>query len=61
MAIDEVGEEVDGGSEWTPRLDVLRLGREFRCPSCGYGIVVQREPPPCPMCGASAWRPLQRL
>jgi hypothetical protein len=30
--------------------------RELFCGACGYGIVVRREPPDCPMCRASEWR-----
>jgi rubrerythrin len=54
MAIGEAGERV----EEAPREPGLGLGvvvREFRCTGCGYGIVVNREPPPCPMCGAERW------
>jgi rubrerythrin len=28
---------------------------EFRCAECGYGVVVQRVLPQCPMCGGTAW------
>jgi rubrerythrin len=28
---------------------------EFRCADCGYGAVVHRALPPCPMCGGSVW------
>jgi rubrerythrin len=28
---------------------------EFRCPDCGYGAVVRRALPPCPMCGGMVW------
>jgi rubrerythrin len=28
---------------------------EFRCADCGYGAVVQRSLPRCPMCGGSVW------
>jgi rubrerythrin len=28
---------------------------EFRCADCGYGAVVQRALPPCPMCGGTVW------
>jgi hypothetical protein len=46
-----------------PALDGARLaeeaatrqGSEFRCRSCGYGIVVRRLPELCPMCGSHAW------
>ena len=27
------------------------ISGEFRCSDCGYGAVVQRTLPPCPMCG----------
>lgn len=28
---------------------------EFRCADCGYGAVVQRVLPSCPMCQGSVW------
>jgi hypothetical protein len=28
---------------------------EFHCSDCGYGVVVARELPPCPMCGGGSW------
>ena len=28
---------------------------EFRCSDCGYGAVVHRALPPCPMCGSTVW------
>lgn len=31
------------------------LARELYCATCGYGIVVRRDPPLCPMCRASSW------
>jgi rubrerythrin len=30
--------------------------RELWCEGCGYGIVVRREPPECPMCRQANWR-----
>ena len=30
---------------------------EFRCLGCGYGIVVTRELPACPMCRGQDWQP----
>jgi rubrerythrin len=30
---------------------------EYRCASCGYGVIVQTTLPRCPMCGAESWRP----
>jgi rubrerythrin len=29
--------------------------RELFCGECGYGIVVRREPPECPMCRSTTW------
>jgi rubrerythrin len=31
---------------------------DFRCPDCGYGAVVNRALPPCPMCGGTVWESL---
>lgn len=28
---------------------------EFRCADCGYGAVVQRTLPQCPMCAGTVW------
>jgi len=30
--------------------------RELWCGRCGYGVVVRREPPACPMCRETSWR-----
>jgi rubrerythrin len=30
--------------------------RELFCRGCGYGVVVRRDPPDCPMCRANDWR-----
>jgi hypothetical protein len=29
---------------------------EFRCEECGYGVIVHRTLPQCPMCGGETWR-----
>lgn len=31
------------------------LTGEFRCADCGYGAVIHRALPLCPMCGGSVW------
>lgn len=31
---------------------------EFRCSDCGYGAVVRRALPSCPMCGGTVWESL---
>lgn len=28
---------------------------ELFCRECGYGVVVRREPPDCPMCRSNDW------
>jgi hypothetical protein len=28
---------------------------EFSCSDCGYGAVIPRALPPCPMCGSTVW------
>ncbi len=28
---------------------------DYRCPSCGYGIVASELPARCPMCGSAEW------
>ena len=28
---------------------------EFRCADCGYGAVIHRALPLCPMCGGTVW------
>jgi rubrerythrin len=28
---------------------------EFECVGCGYGVVVRRTLPPCPMCDEKLW------
>jgi len=42
-----------------------KVSGEFRCADCGYGAVIQRALPQCPMCGGTAWesrgRPAPRL
>jgi hypothetical protein len=32
-----------------------QISGEFRCAECGYGAVVYRELPLCPMCGGTVW------
>ena len=31
---------------------------EYQCSACGYGAVVRRELPRCPMCGGEVWEPV---
>lgn len=66
----DVGAQLDGSAEAPsapvePALEDLgfvdfavtgtRVSGEFRCSDCGYGAVVQRALPPCPMCGGTVW------
>ena len=30
---------------------------EFHCTGCGYGVVVRRVLPACPMCQGGSWQP----
>jgi rubrerythrin len=46
--VQEAGVEVEEAAGATER-------GEFRCAECGYGAIVQRALPPCPMCGAMTW------
>jgi rubrerythrin len=41
-----------------PRTPVtpLQSVRDLWCGGCGYGVVVRREPPECPMCRNANWR-----
>src|SRR5260370_904031 len=32
-----------------------QVSGDFRCADCGYGAVVHRDLPPCPMCGGTVW------
>jgi len=34
---------------------------DFRCADCGYGAVVHRALPQCPMCGGTVWESLEPL
>lgn len=36
----------------SPRLSV----RQLWCEGCGYGVVVRRDPPECPMCRQATWQ-----
>jgi rubrerythrin len=38
-----------------------RVHGEFVCEDCGYGVVVVRALPSCPMCKAGNWRPVERF
>jgi rubrerythrin len=38
------------------RATLFQPVREWWCGRCGYGVVVRREPPECPMCREVNWR-----
>ena len=40
------------GAEW---LAGARAKGEFRCASCGYGVIVSKILPRCPMCSERVW------
>ena len=64
-AVQDVGVKAEGTAQATslpaplPLDDFKVAGSEvsgeFRCGDCGYGAVVQRALPPCPMCGGAVW------
>jgi hypothetical protein len=47
--------------ELKDRETLLQSVRELCCGGCGYGVVVRREPPECPMCRETNWRERPRL
>ena len=59
MALDEAEarpEETLEGSDFVDfRVAGTVAAGEFRCSECGYGAIVHRELPPCPMCGGTVW------
>ena len=40
-------------------VEFLQMGDlvkgEFHCSDCGYGVIVSRQLPQCPMCGCETW------
>jgi rubrerythrin len=69
-AVQDVGAQVEGAAEApsaspAPPLDDsgfaefsltgTAVSGEFRCSDCGYGAVIRRALPPCPMCGSTVW------
>jgi rubrerythrin len=37
--------------------ETLQLSvRELWCGGCGYGVVIRRDPPECPICRQTSWR-----
>jgi rubrerythrin len=69
-AVQDVGAQIEGAAEVpsappAPPLDDsgfaefsvtgTAVSGEFRCSDCGYGAVVRRALPPCPMCGGTVW------
>jgi rubrerythrin len=43
-------------TELENRESVQQPVRELWCGRCGYGAVVRRDPPECPMCRRTSWR-----
>jgi|SRR5579884_1657796 len=68
-AVGQVGSQVDEQTGASPEaatvplvddfVDFLLAGTEakgeFRCTDCGYGAVIQRALPVCPMCSGEIW------
>jgi rubrerythrin len=49
----QVLEELVERAEWAPAH--AHAKGEFRCASCGYGVVVSKILPRCPMCRERVW------
>lgn len=64
------GSQLEQGTECPPVAAIVPLGDDgfvdfllagtaakgdFRCADCGYGAVIQRALPVCPMCGGEIW------
>lgn len=56
---------VGGGSVNAVELrnpeSLVKWVRELWCAGCGYGVVVRREPPACPMCRETSWSERPRV
>jgi rubredoxin len=44
-----------GTSMGTTPASGARVRSDYRCGSCGYGVVAADVPPACPMCGGTTW------
>jgi rubrerythrin len=55
----EIAREIAGGVESDGYVPFWQTGvsakGEFQCSECGYGVIVSRQLPPCPMCGGESW------
>ena len=58
VATDEVSLDESGFADFT--VAGTRVAGEFRCADCGYGAVVHRSLPPCPMCQGTVWEKRDR-
>jgi rubrerythrin len=50
-----VEQTLDGSGFVDFAVTGTKVSGEFRCSDCGYGAVVQRALPACPMCGGTVW------
>ena len=51
-------------TELEKRQTLEQSARELWCDGCGYGVVIRRDPPECPICRQTSWRewpPLTRF
>lgn len=59
MALEEADTRLDealaGSGFGDFRIAGSLAAGEFRCSDCGYGAIVHRELPVCPMCGGAVW------
>lgn len=69
-AVEQLGSRLEEQTETPPAADTAQLvddgfvdfvlagtvaRGEFRCTDCGYGAVIQRVLPACPMCAGEIW------
>lgn len=53
--VQDVEPQVDDAGFAEVAVTGANVSGEFRCVECGYGAVVRRGLPPCPMCGGTVW------
>jgi rubredoxin len=59
MNVEQAGVAVEPTAGEDEHTELVHTGTvavgEFRCSECGYGVIVHRELPSCPMCGGTSW------
>jgi hypothetical protein len=64
MATEELEHAIRDGGAASGYVEFHTAGEsaagDFRCSGCGYGAVVHRVLPVCPMCGGAVWEQSER-